>query len=56
MGKIIVIALLAFLALAWHRGWLGEWIGDAADSGAKAVRQTQQDARKHRPAEPEEKK
>jgi hypothetical protein len=56
MGKIIVIALIAFLAFAWYRGWLGEWIGDAADSGAKAVRQTQSDARKQRPAEAEEKK
>jgi len=56
MGKMIVIALIAFLAFAWYKGWVGEWIGQAADSGAKAVKQTQSEARKTRPAEPEEKK
>jgi hypothetical protein len=48
MGKIIVVALIAFVAFAWYKGWIGEWIGQAADSGAAAVKQTQKDARKTR--------
>ena len=59
MGKIILIAVIAFLAFAWHKGWIGEWIGQAADSGAAAVKDTQSAARKQRPADPgapEEKK
>jgi hypothetical protein len=56
MGKMIVIALIAFLAFAWYKGWVGEWVGQAADSGAAAVKQTQKNATKTRPAEPEEKK
>ena len=55
MGRIIVIALTAFLAFAWYKGWIGEWIGQAADSGADAVKRTQSEARKTRPAEPEPK-
>jgi hypothetical protein len=56
MVRIIVIALIAFLAFAWYKGWVGEWIGQAADSGADAVKRTQSEVRKTRPAEQEPKK
>ena len=49
-------ALIAFLAFAWYKGWVGEWLGRAADSGADAVKRTQSEARKTRPAEQEPKK
>ena len=52
MGKIVVIVLIAFLGFAWYKGWIGEWLGQAADSGADAVKRTQSEARKHRPADP----
>lgn len=52
MGKIIVILLVALGAFAWYKGWLGEWVGKAADSGASAVKQTQGNARKVRTDEP----
>ena len=56
MGRIIVIALIVFLAFAWYKGWIAEWIGQAADSGADAVKRTQSEARKTRPLEQEPKK
>lgn len=52
MGKFIVIVLIAAAAFAWYKGWIQEWVGEAADSGAASVRQTQRDATKVREADP----
>ncbi len=60
MGRLIVfIVLVAAVAFAWHKGWIGEWIGAAFDSGADSVKRTHKDLTKQRPADPgapEEKK
>jgi hypothetical protein len=67
MGKlIVVIAIVAALAYAWHKGLIQEWVGKGADSAGRAVdkgidnvRRTQREATKSRPADPgapEEKK
>jgi len=53
MGKlIVVIAIIGAIAYAWHKGWIGEWVGAALDSGTKSVKQTQRDATKMRSADP----
>jgi hypothetical protein len=60
MGKIIVvIAIVAAVAYAWHKGLIGEWLGKAGDragkavdSGIDSVKRTQRDATKMREAEP----
>ena len=59
MGKLIVfIAIVAGVAYAWHKGYLGQWFNKAVDSSIEGVRSTQRDATKVRPADPppEEKK
>jgi hypothetical protein len=60
MAKFIVaVAILGAIAFAWHKGWIGEWLGKAADSGMDTVKRTQRDATKARPIDPgpsEEKK
>jgi len=59
MGKLIVfIAIVAAVAYAWHKGYLGQWFNKAVDSSVEGVRSTQRDATKVRPADPppEEKK
>jgi hypothetical protein len=52
MGKFIAIVLIAAAAFAWYKGWIQEWVGDAADSGAASVKQTRRDATKLREADP----
>ena len=56
MGKIIAVLVIVFLGFAWYKGWIQDWIGRAADSGADAVTQTRGDARKVRPIDGAEKK
>jgi hypothetical protein len=53
---IVVIAIIAAVAFAWHKGWIGEWIGAAFDSGSQSVRKTQRDATKVRTDQPPEEK
>jgi hypothetical protein len=52
MGKFIVIVVLIAAGFAWYKGWIGEWVGAAFDSGAESVKRTQDNAKKHRPADP----
>jgi hypothetical protein len=53
MGKlIVVIAIVGAIAYAWHKGWIGEWIGAALDSGTNSVKKTQRDSTKVRDADP----
>ena len=53
MGKLIVaIVIVAAIAYAWHKGWIGEWIGSATDAGVESVKRTQRDATKVQPADP----
>lgn len=52
MGKFIVIVLLAAVAFAWYRGWIQEWVGEAADSGIESVKQTRGNATKVHEADP----
>jgi hypothetical protein len=60
MGKLlVVIAIIAAVAYAWHQGWIQQWFGSAVDSGIESTRRIQRDATKVRPADPgapEEKK
>ena len=59
MGKlIVVIAIVAGVAYAWHQGYIARWFNTAVDSSIEGVRGTQRDATKVRPvdAPPEEKK
>jgi hypothetical protein len=53
MGRFIVVVLLVAIGFAWYKGWLGEWIGAAFDSGRESVKRTQQNATKQRPADPD---
>ena len=54
MGKLIVaIVIVAAVAYAWHRGWIGEWLERAALGGADSVKRTQREATTVRPVEPE---
>jgi hypothetical protein len=52
MGKFIAIVLIAAAAFAWYKGWIQEWVGQAADSGAASVKQTRSNATKLREADP----
>jgi len=53
MGKLlVVIAIIAAVAYAWHQGWIQRWIGSAVDSGIENTRRIQRDATKVRPADP----
>lgn len=52
MGKFIVIVLLIAAGYAFYKGWVGEWIGAAFDSGRESVKRTQENATKQRPADP----
>jgi hypothetical protein len=53
MGKlIVVVAIVAAIAFAWHKGLIQEWFGTAVDSGIDSVKRTQRDATKMRPADP----
>jgi hypothetical protein len=52
MGRFIVIALLVFLGYAFYKGWVGDWIGAAFDSGREGVKRTQDSATKQRSADP----
>lgn len=52
MGKFIVIVLLIAAGFAWYKGWIGEWVGAAFDSGRESVKRTQDAATKQRPADP----
>jgi len=53
MGKLlVVIAIVAAVAFAWHKGWIAEWLGSAVDSGIENTRRIQRDATKVRPADP----
>lgn len=55
----MLIAVVAAIAFAWHKGWIQDWLGTALDSGAQSVKRTQQNATRQRPADPgapEEKK
>ena len=52
MGKFIVIVLLIAAGYAIYKGWIGEWIGAAFDSGRESVKRTQENATKQRPADP----
>jgi hypothetical protein len=52
MGKFIVIVLLIAAGYAFYKGWVGEWIGAAFDSGRESVKRTQENATKVRPADP----
>jgi hypothetical protein len=53
MGKLIVaIAIVAAIAYVFHQGWIGQWIGKAADSGIESVKRTQDNATKQRAADP----
>ena len=60
MGKlIVVIAIVAGIAFAWHKGWIAKWFDSAVDSSIDSVKRTQREATKVRPADPgapEEKK
>jgi hypothetical protein len=56
---IVLVAVVAAVAFAWHKGWIAQWFNTALDSSVDSVRQTQRDATKVRPADPgapEEKK
>jgi hypothetical protein len=52
MGKFIVIVLLVAAGYAFYKGWIGEWVGAAFDSGRESVKRTQDAATKQRPADP----
>jgi hypothetical protein len=52
MGKFIVIVLLIAAGYAFYKGWIGEWIGAAFDSGRESVKRTQENATKQRAADP----
>ena len=52
MGKFIVIVLLIAAGYAFYKGWVGEWVGAAFDSGRESVKRTQENATKQRPADP----
>ena len=55
--KLIVgIAVVAGIAYVWQKGWIGEWLGNAAVSGADAVKRTQREATTVKPVDPDEKK
>jgi hypothetical protein len=57
MGKLIaVIAIVAAIAFAWHKGWIQQWTGTAVDKAADSVKSTQRAARQVRPADPPEQK
>jgi hypothetical protein len=49
MGKIIAIVLLLAAGFAFYKGWVGEWVGAAFDSGREGVKRTQDNATKVRP-------
>jgi hypothetical protein len=50
MGKlIVVVAIAAALAFAWHKGWIAQWFNTAVDSGIDSVKTTQRAATKVRP-------
>jgi hypothetical protein len=52
MGRlIVVIAIIAGVAYAWHKGYLGQWFNKAVDSSIDSVRSTQREATKVRPAD-----
>ena len=54
-----MVAIVAAIAFAWHKGWIAQWFNAAVDSGIESVQRTQRDATKLRPADPgapEEKK
>ena len=54
MGKLIVaIVIVAAVAYAWHKGWIGEWLESAAVSGADSVKRTQREATTVKPVDPE---
>jgi hypothetical protein len=53
MGKLLVaIAIVGALAYVWHMGWIGQWIGKAADAGIESVTTTQRNATLQRPVDP----
>ena len=52
MGKFIAIVLIAAAVFAWYKGWIQEWVGQAADSGISGVKQTRGNATKVREADP----
>ena len=52
MGKFIVIVLLIAAGFAFYKGWIGEWVGAAFDSGAESVKRTRSEATKTRPVDP----
>jgi hypothetical protein len=49
MGKFIVIVLLVAAGYAFYKGWVGEWVGKAFDSGREGMKRTQENATKVRP-------
>jgi hypothetical protein len=50
MGKlIVVIAIVAAVAFAWHKGWIAQWFNTAVDSSIDGVKSTQRAATKVRP-------
>jgi hypothetical protein len=52
MGRFIAIVLIAAAAFAWYKGWIQDWIGQAADSGISGVKETRGNATKLREADP----
>jgi hypothetical protein len=52
MGRFILVVLIAAAAFAWYKGWIQEWVGEAADSGIAGVKQTRSNATKTREADP----
>jgi len=57
MKKLIVaIVIVAAVAYAWHKGWIGEfgeWLERAAVSGADSVKRTQREATTVKPVDPD---
>lgn len=53
MGKLIVlVAIVAAVAFAWHKGWIAQWFNSAVDTSIDSVKSTQRAATKVRPADP----
>jgi hypothetical protein len=53
MGKlVVVIAIVAAVAFAWHKGWIAQWFDTAVDTSIDSVKRTQRNATKVRPADP----
>jgi hypothetical protein len=52
MGKfIIAVIVVAAIFYAFQAGWIGKWLGTAADAGIDSVKSTQRDATKLRPVD-----